>query len=372
MFKTKTKINNSGLKSGSSSSSDSSHHSHTSTSNRSGTPLHMRQFYPGQMPKDHSKSEDLDRPLRSGGYSLPGMERSKYEKQFDIDLSKVRIHKGEDADLYTEALKAQAFAYKEHIWLGAHASEYDRSLMGHELGHMIQNHPGIQLREATFWERRAWLSFFSHYLPRKFLNNYMDDTGNRITLTIQEMEDCNPIVSLLRSRAFRSALTRLQGAHGGVEFFEGTGWGGALTNGTLGNFTIHYAGILTVNPDKSWHFFGTMWFEDFWDFNTGGANRPVAAEIKVRFANLFLPGSPFPIDSMILPVFQRSGDARAWWGSAAPPVHVPDRAGTTGADIEVGAGGGEAATSPGGPDVEAGGGVGGGEFGAQSSEDINR
>jgi len=340
------------------------------TAQRLQTPLHLRQRQPTGPIDAQSTFNDIDAQLRTGGFPFVNTERSLFERHFGKDFKNIRIHKGEVPNLYADALRAQAFAYKEHIWLGADASEYDRGLMAHELGHVVSNHPGIQLREATYLERRAWLGFFSHYLPRKFLNNYMDDTGNRITLTMQEMEDCNPIVDLRRSRAFNSALSILQKTGGGVRFLDITGWGGALTNGTLGNFTIHYSGLLTVNPDGTWHFFGTMWFEDFWDFNTGGANRPLGAEIKVRFANLFLPGSPFPIDSVIVPVFQRDSDGRAQWGSAAPPVHVPDRAAASGADIEVGAAGGETAGATGGPEIEAGG-IGGGEFGAQSSEDIN-
>ena len=314
---------------------------------------------------------DFNRHLRSGGKALDDSQRSRFENHFGMDLGHVRLHKDRDSAFYSAALQAHAFAYKEHIWLGSDASVDDTELMRHELGHVVNNHPGIQLREATYLERRAWLSFFDHYLPRKFLNNYMNDTGDRITLDMQEMEDCNPIVDLRRSRRFTAALSRLQSANGGVEFLDITGWGGALTNGTLGNFTIHYAGTLTVNADGTWLFFGTLWFEDYWDFNTGGANRPIAAEIKVRFANLLLPGRPFPIDSAVVPVFQSDSSTRAQWGTAAPPIHVPDRAGTTGADIEVGAGGGETAGAAGGLEVEAGGGAGGGEVGAQSSEDVN-
>jgi hypothetical protein len=186
------------------------------------------------------------------------------------------------------------------------------------------------------------------------------------------MQDCNPIVNLENSEAFIAARKRLQKAGGGFEYLKITGWGGALTNGTLGNFTVHYSGMLTVNDDGTWSFIGTMWFEDYWDFNVGGANRPLPAEIKVRFANAFLPGQPFDIDSVVVPVFQSNCDARAIWGVNAP-THVPDVAGRTGADIEVGAGGGEiGGTGIGGPEVGAGGEFGGGEFGAQSSEDLNR
>src|SRR5262249_5009561 len=153
---------------------------------------------------------------------------------------------------------------------GEHTS--DRFLMAHELTHAVQaestNHDGqaISLRRATWLERRAWLSFFDHYLPRKFLNNYMDDTGTPITLTPTEMADCNPVLAVRRSTAFLTELARLKAAAGGTKAISVSGWGGAMTNGTLGNFTIRYRGDLTVSRTGDWSFVGTMEFYDFWDF----------------------------------------------------------------------------------------------------------
>src|SRR5438094_6674798 len=41
----------------------------------------------------------------------------------------------------------------------------------------VQQRPEmIYLRVATWLERRAWLAFFDEPVPRKLLNNYMDDT----------------------------------------------------------------------------------------------------------------------------------------------------------------------------------------------------
>ncbi|MGA1870582.1 MAG: DUF4157 domain-containing protein [bacterium] len=301
--------------------------------------------------------------LEKGGQKFEGSEQRFFESRIGKDLSHVRVHNQKEDGLLADALGARAFAYGNHIYLGSNEKMSDRWLMAHELGHLIQEHPNINLREATWLERRAWLSFFDHYLPRKFLNNYMDDTGNPITLTPTEMADCNPIVDLKRSSAFRRELASLLAVGGGTQYLDITGWGGALTNGTLGNFTIHYSGILTVSPDGSWVFNGFMWFEDYWDFNPGGANRPLSAELKVLIANVFLPGRPFLINSALVPVMQTSEDSRATWGAHAP-VHVPDRAARTGADIEVGAESGGATFGEIGE-------VGGSEVGAQSSEDFN-
>lgn len=297
----------------------------------------------------------------SASRSLPENVRSHVESRTDADFGSVRIHTGSRAQALTEVMGARALTVGQNIFFGP--SEYrphthsGRELLAHELAHAGQDLDVVARREATWLERRAWLSFYDHYLPRKFLNNYMDDTGRRITLSRKEMEDCNPIVDLRRSQAFQTALSSLQSGNGGVRVLSITGWGGAMTNGTLGNFTIHYDGTLAVQPTGGWTFIGTMWFEDYWDFNTGGPNRPWQAELKVRVANLALPGKPFPIDSVRVAVQQTDSDSRAQWGAQAP-TNVQENLLGTGADIEVGAGAGGVGE------------VGGGEVGAQSAEDL--
>jgi len=234
----------------------------------------------------------------------------------------------------------------------------------------------ISRREATFLERRAWLSFFDHYLPRKFLNNYMDDTGAEITLTQQEMIDCNPIVNLtrMRSRALQNAVASLRSAGGGTQPLSGAGYGGARTNGTLGNFTINYNGTLTVSAGGDWSFLGTMNFYDFWDFDpkpfSSGSGRPAFAEIRVRAAAYGLPGRPFHIRSVDTTVSQASGQTRAGWAGGAP-VTVSGPLGRSASDVGAGGDVGAGADIVGGPDVSAGGDVAGGDVGANVSEDLN-
>jgi hypothetical protein len=234
----------------------------------------------------------------------------------------------------------------------------------------------VQLRRATWFERRAWLSFFSHYLPRKLLSKYMSDMGGQITLTQQEMIDCNPIVDLRRSRAFLQEVVRLRSVGGGTNTIAVSGWGGARTNGTLGNFTINYIGQLSVSSTGDWSFTGTMNFYDYWNFDPksfgSGSGRPISAEIKVRVAAAFIPGHPFHVYSVRVPVSQTSAQPSAAWAGGSP-THVPEASRRAGADIEVeaeaGAGAGGVEAGAGG--VEVGTGV-GGEAGAQSAEDLNR
>ena len=163
-------------------------------------------------------------------------------------------------------------------------------------------------------------------------------------------------------------MAKLTAKGGGTSTIAISGWGGALTNGTLGNFTIHWNGTLSATAAGGWTFSGTIDFYDYWDFDPkpfgGGSGRPLPAEIKVRVASAALPGKPFDIFSIKVPATQTSTDDRATWAVSGPPKHVGDKAGRTGADVEVGAAGGAA----GGPETEAAGGA----AGAQSSEDLNK
>lgn len=232
---------------------------------------------------------------------------------------------------------------------------------------IVQQSPIIQRREATWVERRAWLSFFDHYIPRMFLNNYMDDTGDTITLTQQQMEDCNPIVSITRSEQIRDDIARMRAEGGGLTHYsDQRGWGGARTNGSLGNFTIYYSGVLQVDPSGEWAFNGTLRFHDYWDFDPkafGESGRSIPGELKTRVAAYGLPGSPFSIESETVDVSQTSSMTRARWGSGAEPVNVPDNAGRSGSDIAVGADVGVSAGPVG--DVV------GADVGANASEDLN-
>jgi hypothetical protein len=324
-----------------------------------------------------------------GGRPLAPAARNLAETALGPAAQRVRVHDDLEAQLAAAALGARAFAQGDDIWLGRGESERDRSLMAHELAHVAQREPGAHLRSATWLERRAWLGFFDHYLPRKFLNNYMDDTGTPITLTQQEMIDVNPIVDITQSLAFQAQLAALRTeAYAApnvtpvVKYIEVNGPGQARTNGTLGNFTIMYRGALTVKFDGDWIFVGGMTFYDVWDFDPkpfGTSGRSTAGELKTRVAAAFLPGRPFEIFSESTMCTQRGSDRRAGWIGGTPQPR-PGREVRAGADIAVGGAGGEVAGGAGG-EIAGGAGAGpagfdvgggaGGELGAQSAEDLN-
>lgn len=313
-----------------------------------------------------------ERITSAPGATLPERLRRELEIQTGRNLDGVRVHRDRDSAQAAALLGADAFTHGADIFLSDRASANDRQLMAHEIGHALQNLDIVQRREATWLERRAWLGFFDHYLPRKFLNNYMDDTGNPITLTKKEMGDCNPVgVDIRRSADFQSTLAGLRDSGGGVSAINCTALAGAMTNGTLGNFSVRYQGVLTVNGSTGeWAFVGSIVFIDFWDFNTGGANRPVMAEVKVQVANALLPGSPFNIDSVPVAATQTQADPQCNW-TAAVPVHVPDNLFRGGADIGAGAdAGGATGDAVGGPVAGGGGADIGGEFGSQSNADF--
>lgn len=327
-------------------------------------------------------------PLAEGhGQAVPEAVLGPAAQHLGPSVYDARVHDSAEDGLFALRLGARAVTHAADIFLAPGESRADRQLMTHELAHVAQPAGSaddlVYLRRATWIERRAWLASFDHPLPRRFLNHYMDDVGTPITLTPAEMADCNPIVDLRRSTGFMAAVTGLAAAGGGTREVHVTGWGGAMTNGTLGNFTIHYDGQVTVAPSGEWAFTGTMHFHDFWDFDPkpfGKSGRPVPAEIKVRVAAMGLPGRPFDIESAQVPVRQGDSDARAVWGTGAAPRAVLDRGARTGADVATGDVGGEVVGGAvggrlgghGGLDVGASGGeVVGSEAGANASEDLN-
>ena len=316
------------------------------------------------------------RKKSGSGRKMDQQTTSEMESGFGASFSDVNIHTDAEAIAMTKQMGAQAFTHGNDVYFNE--GKYNpntregKHLLAHELTHTLQQRndvqlkPEIQLREATLLERRAWLSFFDHYIPRMFLNNYMNDTGDPITLTAQQMEDCNPVVTVMRSDAIVAEIQRLAAQGGGTATISATGWGGALTNGSLGNFTIHYNGTIHVQQDGSWSFSGTMRFTDYWDFDPkpfGNSGRSTAGELKTRVGAHMIPGRPFEIDSVTVPVSQTHQQERASWGDNFRPVSVGDHATRTAADIEV-TGGAAVGGGPGAVDV-------GGEFGAQSSEDLN-
>ncbi len=75
---------------------------------------------------------------RSGGQALSDTTRQFMEPRFGTDFGNVRVHAGLDAQKSAAQINARAFTSGNHIWLGERASESDKTLMAHELTHVIQ------------------------------------------------------------------------------------------------------------------------------------------------------------------------------------------------------------------------------------------
>lgn len=179
-------------------------------------------------------------------------------------------------------------------------------------------------------------AFFDHYLPKKFLHHYVYGKGEDLTLTQQEMIDCNPVISVDQSKDFNLLLEGLFRAQQSVSrAFEIRFLAAAMTNGTLGQFTVKMKGKLEYRSASDWSVSGTMSFYDEWDFDikdfkTGG--RTIQGELKTRFAHYTLPGVGFKISSEEVSFTQTSNDASITWVGGTPQSQL-DRVGK--ADVAI-------------------------------------
>lgn len=84
--------------------------------------------------------------IASGGYPLDRRTRSFFESRFGYDLSSVRIHSGSTAAESAQVLRAHAYTLENHIVFnsGRYNADTDdgRSLLAHELAHVIQQQTG--------------------------------------------------------------------------------------------------------------------------------------------------------------------------------------------------------------------------------------
>lgn len=168
---------------------------------------------------------------------------------------------------------------------------------------------------------------FDHYLPQKFLHQYVKGGGAELKLSEKEMIDCNAYITLVGNKSFQSQLDLATAKPGTAVPLNLSVPAGALTNGTLGNFTVKIQGTLTAAPTGAWAVQGQMSFYDKWDFDPKDfdkGNRSTAGELKTRFANAFLPGTAFVISSETVPFKQSQADRTVVWAGGTP-AGVPDR-----------------------------------------------
>jgi hypothetical protein len=100
---------------------------------------------PHQMPSVTSDLTSRLKASRGGGQPLSASTREFMESRFNHDFSQVRVHTDGQANQLASDLKAQAFAWQQHIYFGAgYYQPHSRSgqrLIAHELTHTIQQQP---------------------------------------------------------------------------------------------------------------------------------------------------------------------------------------------------------------------------------------
>ncbi|MEM9774357.1 MAG: hypothetical protein AAF902_07230 [Chloroflexota bacterium] len=167
-------------------------------------------------------------------------------------------------------------------------------------------------------------------LADDLIDHYAYNDGATYTLSEEEMIATNAQVTLQHSSRgpdgfipnndLNQVVSRLVANGGGTQNISTKTWGGALTNGTLGNFEVLFDGGISVtvmeNGEVFWELDGTMTFQDGWDFNEA-EHRSGSAEFKT-WVGSFLPGDSFPINSVSLPVYQNSNMLTASWANSNP------------------------------------------------------
>ena len=170
-------------------------------------------------------------------------------------------------------------------------------------------------------------SFFDQPISKKMLRQYIFGKGSTLNLSEREMIDCNPYIDITRSANFRTSLvaaTKTPGKDASIDFKL---LGFALTNGTLGNFTVHVRGTLRAAPDGSWKVVGKMNFYDKYDFDPKDfetSGRSFQGELKTRFGHYFIPGDPYEVTSVDTEFSQTPSDKTVVWVGGAPKQR-PDR-----------------------------------------------
>jgi hypothetical protein len=112
--------------------------------------------------------------LTKGGERLPSEVAEFFENRFGRDFSTVRVHSGETAMRYNDAVNAYAFTYGSHIWLGPGLHSQPSHILAHELAHVVQQTQPPPLDSAPvqpdlspthqFVQRSA-----PYWLPAKFV-----------------------------------------------------------------------------------------------------------------------------------------------------------------------------------------------------------
>ncbi len=88
----------------------------------------------------------------SGDELLPSV-RDRLEANLGVDLEGVRVHTDSNAQAASQALRAKAFTYRNHIFLGPGQSPQDVALLAHESTHVLQQDAVVRRKPARAPDR---------------------------------------------------------------------------------------------------------------------------------------------------------------------------------------------------------------------------
>jgi hypothetical protein len=86
---------------------------------------------------------------RGGGAPLDSGTRGAMEGSFGESFGDVRLHTDRESDSLSRSLGARAFTTGNDIFLRQDASPSDRSLLGHELAHVVQQRDGAVTSQGS-------------------------------------------------------------------------------------------------------------------------------------------------------------------------------------------------------------------------------
>lgn len=160
----------------------------------------------------------------SGGRALPSTLRLAAEERSGRDLSEVRVHSGSEAASLSDDLQATAFTVGSDVFLGTDAARPGTSsgdaLLGHEIGHVVQQGGGVASRAVQRQPKLAPLRsggtptvqrLFGKKKPKKSkleqVNDAAQSSQGATVVTIRDLEG--------QIKLLESALGKLLAQHTG-------------------------------------------------------------------------------------------------------------------------------------------------------------
>jgi len=152
---------------------------------------------------------------RGGGAQLEPVARTRLERSYGIDLSTVRVHTDDEADVLARAVNARAFTSSSHIFFsrGAYAPSTSGGFetLAHEVAHVVQQSRGPVAGVDAGGLRISERSDHDEVAAQKATDQAVRRSPGRARPTIQ---GCGPTPC---SGTARKKAARVRGARGSEE-----------------------------------------------------------------------------------------------------------------------------------------------------------